>query len=125
MTRAGPIVGPSREKLAVNWREQLEQARLRARGVRVVKLAGQDRYLASSRTYEPGSYFELWVSPWGHVRCTCPSFTYRGLRKHASPTQRSHLDRWPPAKSPIIAEDEAPRFLGLAGSAGSEMPAPS
>ena len=44
----------------------------RARGVRVVKLAGQDRYLARSRTYEPGSYFELWVSPWGHVRCTCP-----------------------------------------------------
>ena len=35
------------------------------------------------RTYEPDSYFELWVSPWGHVRCTCPSFTYRGLCKHA------------------------------------------
>jgi len=27
--------------------------------------------------------FELWVSPWGHVRCTCPSFTYRGICKHA------------------------------------------
>jgi len=63
--------------------DQLRQARLRGRGVRVVKLAGQDRYLARSRTYEPGSYFELWVSPWGHVRCTCPSFTYRGLCKHA------------------------------------------
>ena len=33
--------------------EQPERARLRARGVRVVKLAGQDRYLARSRTYEP------------------------------------------------------------------------
>jgi len=63
--------------------EQLERARARARGVRVVKLAGQDRYLARSRTYEPGSYFELWVSPWGHVRCTCPGFTYRGVCKHA------------------------------------------
>ncbi len=62
--------------------EQLERVRARARGVRVVKLAGQDRYLARSRTYEPGSYFELWVSPWGHVRCTCPGFTYRGVCKH-------------------------------------------
>jgi hypothetical protein len=64
-------------------REQLRRARVRARGVRVVKLAGQDRYLARSRTYEPGSYFELRVSPWGHVRCTCPGFTYRGVCKHA------------------------------------------
>jgi len=51
--------------------------------VRVVKLGGQDRYLARGRTYEPGSYFELSVSPWGHVRCTCPGFTYRGVCKHA------------------------------------------
>ena len=41
--------------------EQRERARLRARGVRVVKLAGQLAILARSRTYEPGSYFELWV----------------------------------------------------------------
>jgi hypothetical protein len=46
-------------------------------------LAGQDRYLAGRRTYEPGSYFELWVSPWGHVRCSCPGFPYRGVCKHA------------------------------------------
>jgi hypothetical protein len=39
--------------------EQLERARARAGVVRVVKLAGQDRYLARSRTYEPESYFEL------------------------------------------------------------------
>jgi hypothetical protein len=56
---------------------------VRARGIRVVKLAGQDRYLARSRNHEPGSYFELWVSPWGHVRSTCPGFTYRGICKHA------------------------------------------
>jgi len=62
--------------------QQLERARVRARDVRVVKLAGQDRYLARSRSYEPGSYFELSVSPWGHVRCTCPGFTYRGVCKH-------------------------------------------
>jgi hypothetical protein len=61
----------------------MERARARARGVRVVKLAGQNRYLARSRTYEPGSYFELHVSPWGHVRCSCPGFTYRGVCKHA------------------------------------------
>ena len=62
--------------------EQLERAQARARDVRVVKLAGQDRYLARSRTYEPGSYFELSVSRWGHVRCSCPGFTYRGVCKH-------------------------------------------
>jgi hypothetical protein len=48
--------------------EQRELARLRARSVRVVKLAGQDRYLVRSRTDEPGSYLEIWVGPWG---CTC------------------------------------------------------
>lgn len=63
--------------------EQLERVQARARSVRVVKLAGQNRYLARSRTYELGSYFELWVSPWGHVRCSCRSLTYRGVCKHA------------------------------------------
>ena len=43
--------------------EQRERARLRARSVRGVKLAGQDRYLARSRAYEPGRHFELWGSP--------------------------------------------------------------
>jgi hypothetical protein len=45
----------------------------------------QDRYLVRSRTHEPGSYFELWASPWSHVRCTCLGFTCRvtGLA-HAS-----------------------------------------
>lgn len=51
--------------------------------VRVVKLAGTDRYLARSRTVEPGAYFELFVSPWGHIRCTCPGFEFRRTRKHA------------------------------------------
>jgi hypothetical protein len=63
--------------------EQLERGRARARGVRVVKLASQNRYLARSRTYEPGSYFGFSVSPWGHVHCDCPGFTYRGICKHA------------------------------------------
>ena len=74
--------------------KHLEWARLRARGVRVVKLAGQDRYLARSRTHEPGSYFELWVSPWGHVRCTCPSLTYRGLCKHAEALRTGLAEPW-------------------------------
>ena len=52
-------------------------------------LAGQDRYLARERTYGPGSYFELWVSSWGHVRCSCPGFPYRGVCKHAeAPSER-------------------------------------
>jgi len=53
------------------------------RSSRAWALAGQDRYLARERTYGPGSYFELWVSPWGHVRCSCPGFTYRAFCKHA------------------------------------------
>jgi len=76
---------------AFNWCE-LERPRIRACGVRVAKLAGQDRYLASSRTCEPGGHFELSVSPWRHVRCTCPGFTDRGnkgLVLDPSPTCRS------------------------------------
>ena len=62
-----------------------EQALARAKGerVRLVKLAGEGRYLARSRTVEPGSYYELTVTPWGHVRCSCPGFTYRNVCKHS------------------------------------------
>ena len=58
-------------------------ARSRRERVRVVKLVGAGRYLARSRTVEPGSYFELYVSPWGHVRCSCAAYVYRGVCKHA------------------------------------------
>jgi uncharacterized Zn finger protein len=63
-------------------RRALERAK--AERVRLVKLAGEQRYLARSRTVEPGAYFELTVSPWGQVRCACPGFTYRGICKHAA-----------------------------------------
>jgi hypothetical protein len=66
--------------------EELEsRARQRAiaERVRVVKLAGTNRYLARFRTIEPGAYFELFVSPWGHIRCSCPGFQFRGACKHA------------------------------------------
>jgi uncharacterized Zn finger protein len=67
--------------------EELERralARAQAERVRIVKLAGEARYLARSRTVEPGAYFELTVSPWGQVRCGCPGFSYRGVCKHAA-----------------------------------------
>ena len=54
-----------------------------AERVRVVKLAGTNRYLARSRTVEPNAYFELFVTPWGHIRCSCPAFSHRGVCKHA------------------------------------------
>ena len=52
--------------------------------VRIVKLAGEQRYLARSRTVEPGSYYELTVNAWGRIRCTCPGFGYRGRCAHAT-----------------------------------------
>lgn len=45
--------------------ENPAQARGRWGGsARVFKLTDRSRYLARSRTYESGSYLELWVSPW-------------------------------------------------------------
>jgi uncharacterized Zn finger protein len=55
-----------------------------AERVRLAKLAGEQRYLARSRSVEPGSYYELRVSPMGHVRCSCPGFGYRGTCAHAA-----------------------------------------
>jgi hypothetical protein len=52
--------------------------------VRIVKLVGEQRYLARSRTVEPGAYYELSVGPSGHVRCSCPGFGYRGRCAHAT-----------------------------------------
>ena len=57
--------------------EQVKRARARARGVRVVKLTGQYRYLATSRTHELGTYFELRVSAWGYVCSRRLVFTHR------------------------------------------------
>jgi hypothetical protein len=71
-------------------RRALERARTER--VRVVKLAGTSRYLARSRTLEPGAYFELFASPYGHITCTCPGFTYRGVCKHAM-ALKLHLGR--------------------------------
>jgi hypothetical protein len=63
--------------------ESRAEARAVAERVRLVKLAGTNRYLARSRTVEPGSYFELYASPWGHIRCNCAAFNYQGVCKHA------------------------------------------
>ena len=58
--------------------------RVIAERLRAVKLAGTSRYLVTSRTVAPGAYFELFVSPWGHVRCTCPAYAFRAVCKHAA-----------------------------------------
>ena len=56
--------------------------RARSERVRVVKLAGTDRYLARSRNVEPDAYFELFASPYGHITCSCPGFEFRRVCKH-------------------------------------------
>ena len=66
--------------------EQKAVERARAERIRIVKLVGQERYLARSRTVEPGSYYELTVA-WGRVRCSCPGFTYRASCKHVAALQ--------------------------------------
>ena len=81
-------------------RRALERAK--AERVRLVKLAGEQRYLARSRTVEPGAYFELTVSPWGQVRCGCPGFIYRGICKHAAALKA----RLSPPASPDGTEPE-------------------
>ena len=79
---------------AFDWCE-LERPRIRACGVRVAKLAGQDGHLASSRTSEPGAYFELWVSGLG----PCPldlrePHLSRGLQARRS-TEDAAGPSWP------------------------------
>lgn len=71
--------------------EQRALERAKAERVRIIKLAGQDRYLARSRTVEPGAYFELSYA-WGRARCSCPGFTYRGICKHGAALQ-ARIDR--------------------------------
>src|SRR5436190_19454392 len=58
--------------------------RARTERIKIIKLVGQERYLARSRTVEPGAYYELSVSSWGRVICTCPGFTHRSVCKHAA-----------------------------------------
>ena len=59
-----------------------------AERVRIVKLAGEQRYLARSRKVEPGAYYELTVSPWGQIHCSCPGFLYRSACKHTAALKR-------------------------------------
>src|SRR5580765_4594878 len=86
MTPNTPAASTGGTAMAKPELEQRALERARAERVRIVKLAGQDRYLARSRTVEPGAYFELSVS-WGRVRCSCPGFSYRGVCKHAAALQ--------------------------------------
>ena len=64
--------------------EQRALERAQAERIRVVKIAGQGRYLARSRTLEPGAYFELTVFPWGRIQCSCPGYSYRSVCKHSA-----------------------------------------
>ena len=70
--------------LSIEELERRALERARTERVKIIKLVGQDRYLARSRTVEPGAYYELSVSSWGRVTCSCPGFIHRSLCKHAA-----------------------------------------
>jgi hypothetical protein len=74
---------PIKPRHSIEELEQRALVRAKAERLRIVKLAGQDRYLARSRTVEPGAYYELSVSPWGYVRCSCPGFIHSSICKHS------------------------------------------
>ena len=83
-------------------RQDLElraQERAKTERTRIIKLVGQDLYLARSRSMERGAFFQLSVSPWGDIRCECPAFVYRGICKHAA-ALKAKLARSQSAKSP-------------------------
>jgi SWIM zinc finger len=94
--------------------EELERRaleRARTERIKIVKLVGQDRYLARSRTVEPGAYYELSVSSWGRVICSCPGFAHRSICKHAAAlkarlSQTGPSDFHAPGEPPTIT----PRF---------------
>ena len=92
--------------------ERRSSERPRSERVRVVKLAGSDRYLARSRTVEPGAYYDLAVTPWGAVRCSCPGFAFRRVCDHAAALkerlerQRSQADLSRPAQAPELASSK-------------------
>lgn len=67
-------------------------ARARAEKVRLVKLVGEERYLATSRGVEPGAYYELRVNRMQDIHCNCAGFGYRGICKHAV-ALRARLER--------------------------------
>src|SRR5688572_11938658 len=67
-------------------------ARARAEKVRLVKLVGEERYLATSRGVEPGAYYELRVNRLQGIHCSCAGFGYRSLCKHAA-ALRARLER--------------------------------
>jgi SWIM zinc finger len=83
-------------------RQDLElraQERAKAERTRIIKLVGQDLYLARSRSMEPGAFFQLSVSPWGDIRCECPAFLFRRVCKHAA-ALKAKLARSRPANFP-------------------------
>ena len=64
--------------------EERASERARTERIHIIKLAGQDKFLARSKSMEPGSYFEITITSWGTVRCSCPGFKYRAVCKHAA-----------------------------------------
>ena len=86
--------------------EQRALERARAERIRIVKIAGEGRYLARSRTLEPGAYFELKVFPWGRVQCRCPGFTYRSVCKHTAALRAKLIQQAARTAKPDDEEEE-------------------
>jgi len=94
--------------------EELERRaleRARTERVKVIKLVGQERYLARSRTVEPGAYYELSVSSWGRITCSCPGFAHRSICKHAAALKARLALAGSSAFGPLVNEPTVNRIF--------------
>src|SRR5687768_3435079 len=106
------MASKQREPMDHQTIEQRALERAKLERIHFLKIAGENRYLARSRTVEPGAFYELTVSSWGTVRCNCPGYAYRHVCKHSAGL-KAKLNAVRP--SIVVDDDWAPESIWTAG----------